>query len=113
MLQLAQLKVQLLELEEEEYDAIQSKQYLAADEFKSKIEAIRDQMSKLIEETAESVPVIQETVEELTQERNDPETVISCLRIVTSLMRSAEVRVVTPVLRTLMENLALNNIHVS
>ncbi|KOC59737.1 Condensin complex subunit 3 [Habropoda laboriosa] len=90
----AKLKVKLLELKEEEYQAIEEKQYLKADSLKNQINSLTEEITKLSKQ-----PDIV-TIEEI-KEKNDPETMIKCLSIICTMMQS--VNALTPTLRSLMQ----------
>lgn len=99
--------MQQLELEDEEYSAIQKKDYALAEEINQKINAIKEQIENLSKEP--------EVVETQTQceEKNDPETMMQCLQIMYYMMQSNTITYLTPTLRTLMESIALPNFTVS
>ncbi|XP_076234312.1 chromosome associated protein G [Calliopsis andreniformis] len=99
-MQRAKLKVRLLELKEEEYQAIQDKKYLKADSLKNEITELNEKIVKL----SETPQVI---VTEEIKEKNDPETMIKCLTIMCTMMQS--VTTLTPTLRSLMQ-LALDSL---
>ncbi|CAK9813926.1 Condensin complex subunit 3 [Anthophora quadrimaculata] len=90
----AKMKVKLLELKEEEYKAIEEKQYLKADSLKNQINSLTEEITKLSKQ-----PDIV-TMEEI-KEKNDPETMINCLSIICTMMQS--VTALTPTLRSLMQ----------
>lgn len=104
--QRAKLKMKLLELKEEEYRAIQEKQYLKADGIKNKINTLSEEIIRL----SEAPPVSQATGTEEIKEKNDPETMIKCLAIMCTMMQSATL--LTPTLRSLMQ-IALDSLDVS
>ncbi|XP_076666914.1 chromosome associated protein G [Andrena cerasifolii] len=93
----AKLKMKLLELKEEEYQAIQDKQYLKADTLKNKIITLNEEIIKL----SDTPPISQATGTEEIKEKNDSETMIKCLAIMCTMMQS--VTVLTPTLRSLMQ----------
>ncbi|XP_033333688.2 chromosome associated protein G isoform X2 [Megalopta genalis] len=91
----AKLKVKLLELKEEEYQAIQNKQYLRADELKNEIDTLNGEIMKLSEE-----PQLVTVMEEM-KEKTDSETMIKCLTIICTMMQS--VTSLTPTIRSMMQ----------
>ncbi|CAL7949788.1 unnamed protein product [Xylocopa violacea] len=95
--QRAKLKVMLLELREEEYQAITEKQYLKADKLKNEINTLNEEIIKLSKKNTE-IPL---TNSEEIKEKCDSETMIKCLNIVCTMMQS--VTVLTPTLRGLMQ----------
>ncbi|XP_031831534.1 chromosome associated protein G [Nomia melanderi] len=97
----AKLKVRLLELKEEEYQAIQNKQYLKADQLKNEIDKLNEEIMKLSE-----VPELPTVIEDI-KEKSDPETMIKCLSIICTMMQS--VTSLTPTLRSLMQ-IAINSL---
>ncbi|KAG7202630.1 hypothetical protein KM043_009811 [Ampulex compressa] len=94
-MQRAKLKVMLLELKEEEYQAIQEKDYLKADSLKDRINALNQEISKLMEQ-----PELMIT-DDIREEKNDRETMVKCLTIMYAMMQS--VNTLTPTLRSLMQ----------
>lgn len=103
--QRVKLKVKMLEMKEEEYQAIQDKQYLKADSLKNQINLLNEEIMKL----SEKPQTTQMTNEEI-KEKNDPETMIKCLSIIYTMMQS--VHTLTPTLRSLMQ-IALDSLDVS
>ncbi|XP_076748823.1 chromosome associated protein G [Xylocopa sonorina] len=95
--QKAKLKVKLLELREEEYQAITEKQYLKADKLKNEINLLNEEILKLSEKDME-IPL---TNNEEIKEKCDSETMIKCLNILCTMMQS--VTALTPTLRGLMQ----------
>lgn len=94
----------MLELREEEYQAIQDKQYLKAEQLKSEINALNEEIMRLSEEP--QIPTVTEEI----KEKNDSETMIKCLSIMCTMMQS--VTSLTPTLRSLMQ-MALDSLDVS
>ncbi|XP_033356774.1 condensin complex subunit 3 [Bombus vosnesenskii] len=93
----AKLKVKLLELKEEEYQAIQDKQYLKADGLKNQINELNKEIVKL----SEKPQVTQTIVNEEIKEKSDSATMIKCLTIICTMMQS--VTSLTPTLKSLMQ----------
>ncbi|OAD60372.1 Condensin complex subunit 3 [Eufriesea mexicana] len=92
----AKLKVKLLEMKEDEYQAIQDKQYLKADSLKNEINLLNEEIIKLSKQ-----PQISQITNEEIKEKNDSETMIKCLSIICTMMQS--VHTLTPTLRSLMQ----------
>ncbi|XP_076650122.1 chromosome associated protein G [Halictus rubicundus] len=90
----AKLRVKLLDLKEEEYQAIQNKQYLRADQLKNEINELNEEITKLFQ------PQTITATEEI-KEKNDPETMVKCLTILRTMMES--VNSLTPTLRSMMQ----------
>jgi hypothetical protein len=99
--------MQLLELEDEEYSAIQRKDYSTAQAISVKVAALRVEIENLSKE-----PEVTET-QNPCEEKTDPETVMQCLQIMYYMMQSITITVLTPALRTLMDSIALPYINVS
>lgn len=99
--------MQQLELEDEEYSAIQRKDYATAQEINIKINALKEEIENLSKE-----PEVLETQTQC-EEKNDPETMIQCLQIMFYMMQSNTITYLSPTLRTLMESIALPNFTVS
>lgn len=99
--------MQQLELEDEEYSAIQKKDYATAQAINQRIVALKEEIESLTKEP--------EVVETQTQceEKNDPETMMQCLQIMYYMMQSNTITYLSPTLRTLMESIALPNVNVS
>ncbi|XP_017891322.1 condensin complex subunit 3 [Ceratina calcarata] len=95
-LQKAKLRIQLLELKDEEYQAIQDKEYLKADNLKNQIDKLNEKIKTLSEPAV--VPVISN---EEVREKSDSDTMIKCLSIICTMMHS--VTSLTPTLRGLMQ----------
>ena len=92
--QRAKLKMKVLALQEEEYQAIQEKEYLKADALKNQINEVNKEIQSLTEQP-------QITVMEEIKEKSDPETMRKCLSIICTMMQS--VVSLTPTLRSLMQ----------
>ncbi|CAD1469487.1 unnamed protein product [Heterotrigona itama] len=92
----AKLKVQLLELKEEEYQAIQDKQYLEADNLKNQINKLNEEIIKLSEK-----PQTETIINEEIKEKSDSATMIKCLTIICTMMQS--VTALTPTLKSFMQ----------
>ncbi|XP_076300337.1 chromosome associated protein G [Lasioglossum baleicum] len=90
----AKLRVNLLNLKEEEYQAIQNKEYLRADELKNQINALNEEIVKLSE------PQVVIVTEEI-KEKDDTETMVKCLAILCTMLQS--VSSLTPTLRSMMQ----------
>lgn len=97
----------MLELEDDEYNAIQQKNYAAAAEIRVKVDLLRQEIENL---SVEPEPV---EAEKVCDERNDPKTITQCLRIMYFMMQSKSVCILTPTLRTLMESLVLPCLNVN
>lgn len=92
--QRAKLKVKLLELKEEEYQAVQDKQYLKADSLTNEINLLHQEIIKLSEKP-------QIMISEEVKEKDDPETMIKCLSIICTMMQS--ITTLTPTISNLMQ----------
>ncbi|XP_015584822.1 condensin complex subunit 3 [Cephus cinctus] len=97
----AKLKVKLIEVNEEEYEAIHEKDYMRAAALKEQIEDINRQINEL------PTGAIETTNEPVCEEKNDRETMIMCLGIMCAMMEVPSVTTLTPNLRTLMTDMAL------
>lgn len=95
--------MKLLELEDEEYSAIQQKNYELAGKINEKAAAVKEKMNNLSKEPEQPEPQSQN----LCEEKSDPETMIQCLQIMYFMMRSPTVQVLSPTLRTLLDSIAL------
>lgn len=98
----------MLELEDEEFKAIQQKDYAKAQEITLKATELKAQIANLSKEPAQ----ISESQNQV-EEKNDPETMIQCLQIMYYMMQSSAITSLSPTLRTLMESVALPFIAVS
>ncbi|XP_035740285.1 condensin complex subunit 3-like [Vespa mandarinia] len=105
-MQKARLRVQLLELKEEEYQAIQNKEYLKAENRKEQIDKINQELMKLNEQSEPNQMIVDDDIEE---EKSDSETMIKCLTIMCAMMRVKSVKTLTPTLRCLV-NVALSSL---
>ncbi|XP_071634253.1 condensin complex subunit 3 [Temnothorax longispinosus] len=94
-MQKARLKVEMLELEEELYQAIKEQNFLQADSLKEKINALKEEISRL-----SKIPEAILTEDNMREEKNDTATMVKCLDILYVAMQS--IRVLTPTLRSLM-----------
>ncbi|XP_054016614.1 condensin complex subunit 3-like [Hylaeus anthracinus] len=94
--QKARLKVKLLVLKDEEYEAIQAGQFLKADSLQKEINALNQEIIKL----SVPPPPPATPVEEI-KEKDDPETMIKCLSIICTMMQP--INSLTPTLRGLMQ----------
>ncbi|XP_011706889.1 PREDICTED: condensin complex subunit 3 [Wasmannia auropunctata] len=94
-MQKARLKVEVMELEEELYQAVKEQNFLQADSLKEQINGLKEEISRL-SKTPE--PVI--TEDNMREEKNDTATMVKCLDILYVAMQS--MRVLTPTLRSLM-----------
>ncbi|XP_053986177.1 condensin complex subunit 3-like [Hylaeus volcanicus] len=92
----AKLKVKLLELKEEEYQAIEKREFLEADRLQKEINALNQEIIKL----SKTVPPPSTGAEDI-KEKDDPETMIKCLSIICSMMQS--VTSLTPTLGNLIQ----------
>ncbi|KYM96379.1 PREDICTED: condensin complex subunit 3-like [Cyphomyrmex costatus] len=93
-MQETKLKVEVMELEEELYQAIKEQNFLQADSLKEKINTLKEEINRLCN-TPETV-----TTEENLREKNDTVTMVKCLDILYVAMQS--IRVLTPTLKSLM-----------
>lgn len=98
------MKVDILELEEELYQAVKEENFLQADSIKEKIKVLKEEMNRL-SKTPEAV-----IIDDMREEKNDSTTMIKCLNILYFGMQS--IHVLTPTLKSLM-SLVLNSLEVS
>ncbi|XP_011876337.1 PREDICTED: condensin complex subunit 3 [Vollenhovia emeryi] len=92
----ARLKVEVMELEEELYQAIKEQKFLEADGFKEKINSLKEEICRL----SKALPELTIPEDNMREEKNDTVTMVKCLDILYVAMQS--VRVLTPTLRSLM-----------
>lgn len=99
--------MQLLELEDSEYSAIQRKDYTEAASISKQAASIKEEIQNLSKQP--------EIIESQTpcEEKTDPETMIQCLQIMYYMMQSSTITTLSPTLRTLMESIALPYVSVS
>ncbi|XP_051156329.1 condensin complex subunit 3 [Leptopilina boulardi] len=103
----AKLKVKLLDLKEEQYNEIQNKNYLKAEELKMQIESVTAEIQSITEELA--IPMITDDVgEEI--EKNDSHTMTICLEIMCSSMQSPSIKSLHPTLRSLLDHMVVENL---
>ncbi|KAL7297267.1 hypothetical protein TKK_0009667 [Trichogramma kaykai] len=100
----AKLGMQLLEMEDKEYSAIQEKNYALAQEICQNIKVLREEIENLSKE-AEVVDL--QPSQNVCEEKSDPETMVHCLTIMYSMMQSKTITSLSPTLRTLMDSIAL------
>ncbi|KAF7389917.1 hypothetical protein HZH68_011774 [Vespula germanica] len=105
-MQKARLRVQLLELKEEEYQAIQNKEYLKAENRKEEINKVNQELMKLNEPSEANMVIVDDDIEE---EKSDSETMIKCLTILCAMMRVKSIKTLMPTLRCLL-NVALSSL---
>jgi len=98
------LKVDILELEEELYQAVKEENFLEADSIKEKIKVLKEEMTQL-SKIPEAV-----IVDDMREEKNDSITMVKCLNILYCAMQS--IHALTPTLKSLM-SLVLNSLDVS
>ncbi|XP_019888432.1 condensin complex subunit 3 isoform X2 [Ooceraea biroi] len=96
--QKARLKVEMLELEEELYEAVKGEHFLEADILKEKIKVLKEKIKHL----SEIVPTEAVISDDIREEKNDTATMVKCLNILYTAMRAQLIRVLTPTLRSLM-----------
>ncbi|XP_015175226.1 PREDICTED: condensin complex subunit 3-like [Polistes dominula] len=102
----ARLRVQILDLQEEEYTAIQNKEYLKAEQINEQRNKI-DQVLMKMSETPKPCITINDCVIE--KEKNDSETMIKCLSIMCSMMRAKSIKTLVTTLRCLL-NVAISSL---
>ncbi|GAB1863840.1 Condensin complex subunit 3 [Camponotus japonicus] len=100
-MQKARLKVDILELEEELYQAVKEENFLEADSIKEKIKVLKEEMTQL-SKIPEAV-----IVDDMREEKNDSITMVKCLNILYCAMQS--IHALTPTLKSLM-SLVLNSL---
>lgn len=98
------MKVDILELEEELYQAVKEENFLEADSIKEKIKVLKEEMTQL-SKIPEAV-----IVDDMREEKNDSITMVKCLNILYCAMQS--IHALTPTLKSLM-SLVLNSLDVS
>ncbi|XP_011050713.1 PREDICTED: condensin complex subunit 3 isoform X2 [Acromyrmex echinatior] len=91
----AKLTVDIIELEEELYQAIKEQNFLQADSLKEKINTLKEEINCLCN-TPETII----TEDNMREEKNDTVTMVKCLDILYVAIQS--IRVLTPTLRSLM-----------
>ncbi|XP_076637390.1 chromosome associated protein G [Colletes latitarsis] len=96
--EIASLKVKLLELKEIEYQAIQDKEFLKADSLQKEINELTEEITKF---SVKVPPPVLMIAEQEIKEKDDPETMIKCLSIICTVLQS--VTSLTPTLRDLMK----------
>ncbi|XP_014473567.1 PREDICTED: condensin complex subunit 3 [Dinoponera quadriceps] len=94
--QKAQLKVDLLELEEELYETVKKEDYLKADIIKEQIKIVKEKISQL-SKVPEAI-----ITDDIRDEKNDAVTMTKCLGILCAAMQVQSIRALTPTLRTMM-----------
>ncbi|EFN66582.1 Condensin complex subunit 3 [Camponotus floridanus] len=100
-MQKARLKVDILELEEELYQAVKEENFLEADSIKEKIKVLKEEITQL-----SKIPEVV-IVDDMREEKNDSITMIKCLNILYFAMQS--IHTLTPTLKSLM-SLVLNSL---
>ncbi|XP_043504256.1 condensin complex subunit 3 [Polistes fuscatus] len=105
-MQKARLRVQILELQEEEYEAIKNKEYLKAEKLKEQQNKINQDLLKFHENQEPCLLINDDDIEE---EKNDSETMIKCLTIMCSMMRVKSIKTLVPTLRCLL-NIAISSL---
>ncbi|XP_032674669.1 condensin complex subunit 3 isoform X2 [Odontomachus brunneus] len=94
--QKAQLKVDLLELEEELYETVKKEDFLKADSIKEKITALKEKISQF-SKIPEAI-----IADDIRDEKNDADTMTKCLGILCAAMQVQSIRALTPTLRSMM-----------
>ncbi|XP_043466822.1 condensin complex subunit 3 [Leptopilina heterotoma] len=103
----AKLKVTLLELKEDQYNEIQNKNYLRAEELKVQIERITAEIHQITEEL--ELPTVTEDVGEEPL-KNDSHTMTICLEIMCSSMQSPSIKTLHPTLRSILDHIVIENL---
>ncbi|KAK2582335.1 hypothetical protein KPH14_004672 [Odynerus spinipes] len=104
-MQKAKIRVRLLELKEEQYEAAKSKEYLKAGKLEGEINELLQELDKFnVQPEADMI-----TQDDVEKEKDDPETMIKCLTIICSMMTSKSVTSLTPTLKCLM-NIVLTSL---
>ncbi|XP_046435032.1 condensin complex subunit 3 [Neodiprion fabricii] len=98
----AKLKVELLQVQEYQYVAIQSKNFLRAEELKTKIEFLKAAIEDL------GTDQVVEEVREEYEMKSDKKTLTKCLQIMFSMTQS--VKTLCPMLRSLLMDMVLPNL---
>ena len=104
------MKVKLLELKEDQYNAIQDKSYLKAEELNLEIKKITEEIENFEEELA--VPMVTDDAGE-EKEKNDSQTMTVCLEIMCTMMQSTSITSLVPTLRSLLDHMVLDSLEVS
>ncbi|XP_067204623.1 condensin complex subunit 3 isoform X2 [Linepithema humile] len=98
-MQKARLKVQILELEDELYDAVKEEKFLEADKLKDKIKDLKEKMNQLSEAP---LPEAAMNDDDMREEKNDTATMVKCLSILYTAVQTNSIRALTPTLRSMM-----------
>ncbi|XP_021917110.1 condensin complex subunit 3 isoform X2 [Zootermopsis nevadensis] len=99
----AKVRVQLNEVVEEQQEAVQHQDFMQAQVLLEKMKELQEELQRLNVEPS----VVHEQVRE---QHNDRATLSKCLCIIYEMMQSETVTVLTPHLRTIMENFVLHYI---
>lgn len=99
-----------MELKEDQYNEIQNKNYLRAEELKVQIERVTAEIHQITEDLA--LPTVTDDVGE-EPEKNDSHTMTICLEIMCSSMQSPSIKTLHPTLRSLLDHMVLENLGVS
>ncbi|XP_025155533.1 condensin complex subunit 3-like [Harpegnathos saltator] len=96
IMQKAQMKVDLMELEEELYETVKKEDFLKADSIKEKIKTLKEKINQL-SKTPENI-----ITDDIRDEKNDAATMTKCLNILCATMQVQSIRTLTPTLRSMM-----------
>lgn len=94
-------------MQEEEYCAIRQREFLKAQDLKEQIEIMKKEIDELSSRTAVM------NLDEVTEERNDHDTMVTCLTIIYNMTCAKSVTTLTSTLRSLLGNLVLPCLEVS
>uniref|UniRef100_A0AAY4AQP8 Nuclear condensin complex subunit 3 C-terminal domain-containing protein n=1 Tax=Denticeps clupeoides TaxID=299321 RepID=A0AAY4AQP8_9TELE len=103
--QLAEMKVNILEAKQTLEDCISAQDFSRAAELKDRITGLENMRNQLIQEAA------QPDLKEVRVEKNDPETMLKCLTMCAELMKQMNIRKgISPTINGLIESLILPSI---
>ncbi|XP_025154872.1 condensin complex subunit 3 isoform X2 [Harpegnathos saltator] len=103
IVQKTQVKVDLMELEEELYETVKKEDFLKADSIKEKIKTLKEKINQL-SKTPENI-----IADDIRDEKNDAATMTKCLNILCAAMQVQSIRTLTPTLRHIM-SIVLNSL---
>ncbi|XP_041789440.1 condensin complex subunit 3 isoform X2 [Chelmon rostratus] len=106
--QLAEVKVRILEAKQTLEDCITAQEFSRAAELKDSITELENRRNRIIQEIAEST---QPADKEVRTEKNDPETLLRCLTMCAELLKQMSIKTrIGPTISALMSSLILPSI---
>ncbi|XP_027873036.1 condensin complex subunit 3 [Xiphophorus couchianus] len=106
--QLAEVKVRLMEAKQDLEDCIAAQDFSRAAELKDSIAGLEDQRNQVLQEISESSQPVDR---EVRAEKNDPETLLRCLTMCAELLKQMKIKTRTgPTISALMSSLVLPSI---